>query len=314
MCRFGEQMTGLNRRNLVLAAGGLASVPLLPRHAVAEVRAATPVPNIPVRDEIVISVSDLADQLADPESPLVIALTEPESFAAGYVAGARQIDWTDLELGATTPEAIAAWATTTRAQLGALGIAPNTDVVIYDSGTLFAARLWWVLDYFGHDTKRVLDGGLPAWQSAGQPVSTASPESTPTPAPGDYPNNADENRLATLGQVTMALGNPAVAIVDARKPDEFAAGHIPGAVNINYPLNAATEDPKTYRSGKELTRLYADAGVTPDKLVIPYCSTGVRSSVTYLSLRLAGFPNVALYSGSWNEWGSDPDTPKEQGA
>ena len=311
----GEPMTGFSRRRLMLATGGLAAVPLLSRRRVAAgTDSSTPTPGVQTRDEILVSASDLTTQLAGSAPPLVVALTEPETFVAGHIAGAGQIDWPDFELGATTPEAIAAWAVTTRAQLGALGIAPNTDVAIYDGGTLFAARLWWVLDYFGHETKRVLDGGLPAWTAAGQPVSTASPDvATPAAARGDYPDNADENRLATLSQVTLALGDPTIAIVDARQTDEFAAGHIPGAVNVNYPLNAAPGDPKTYRSGDELTRLYADAGVTPDQLVIPYCSTGVRSAVTYLALRLAGFPNVALYSGSWNEWSSDPDTPKEQG-
>ncbi len=304
-------MTALNRRHLVLAAGGLAAAPLLGRrHALTG--EATPAPDVPGRDEILITAPDLADSLAGPEPPLVIALTEPESWAAGHIAGSQRIDWPELELGQTTPEAIAAWEETTRGQLGALGVTPDTDVVIYDGGTLFAARLWWVLDYFGHETKCILDGGLPAWVADGQPVSTEAPSAaTPVAAPGDYPANADENRLATLEQVVMALDDPAVAIIDARTADEYAAGHIPGAVNVNYPMNAAPDDPKTYLSGDELTRLYADAGVTPDLLVIPYCSTGVRSAVTYSALRVAGFPNVALYTGSWNEWSSDPETPKE---
>lgn len=304
-------MTALSRRHLVLAASGLAAAPLLWRgHALAG--EGTPAPDVPARDEILITAAELADRLAAPEPPLVIALTEPETWAAGHIAGSQRIDWPELELGETTADAIASWEETTRAQLGGLGIAPDSDVVIYDGGTLFAARLWWVLDFFGHETKRVLDGGLPAWVTAGQPVSTEAPSaSTPVTAPGDYPANADENRLATLEQVVMALGDPAVAIIDARTADEYAAGHIPGAVNVNYPMNATPEDPKTYLSSEELTELYASVGVRPDQLVIPYCTTGVRSAVTYTALRVAGFPNVALYTGSWNEWSSDPATPKE---
>lgn len=304
-------MTALNRRHLVLATGGLAAAPLLRRgHALAG--AGTPAPDVPARDQILITATGLTDRLAAPEPPLVIALTELESWAAGHIAGSQQIDWPELELDRTTADAIEAWEETIRAQLGALGITPDADVVIYDGGTLFAARLWWVLDYFGHATKRILDGGLPAWVAAGQPLSTEAPSAaTPEAVPGDYPANADENRLATLDQVVLALDDPMVAIVDARTADEFAAGHIPGAINVNYPMNAVPDDPKTYLSGEELTRLYADAGVTPDQLVVPYCTTGVRSAVTYTALRVAGFPNVALYTGSWNEWSSDPGTPKE---
>ena len=311
-------MTALNRRQLVVAAGALAIAPVLNSTHVSAGTAAgtpgagTPAVAVPTRDEILVSAADLATQLAGPEPPVVIALTEAEAFAVGHISGAWQIDWPALELDDTSAGAIAAWAGTTRAQLGALEIMPNATVVIYDGGTLFAARLWWVLDYFGHQTKLILDGGLPAWRADGQPVVTAANDATPpVAAPADYPANADENRLATLDQVVAALGDPAVAIVDARTADEFAAGHIPGAVNVNYPLNAQPDDPKTYLSGDELTQLYAGAGVTPDKLVIPYCATGVRSAVTYTALRVAGFPNVALYTGSWNEWGSDPETPKE---
>ena len=304
-------MTALSRRHVVLAASALAAAPFL-QQGRALVGMGTPAPDVPTRDEILITATDLADRLTAPDPPLVIALTEPESWAAGHIAGSQQIDWTELELGQTTPEAVAAWEETTRAQLGGLGITPDTDVVIYDGGTLFAARLWWVLDYFGHETKRILDGSLPAWVAAGQAISTEAPSTTtPDAAPGDYPANADENRLATLEQVVMALDDPMVAIIDARTADEYAAGHIPGAVNVNYPVNAAPDDPKTYLSGEDLLGLYADVGVTPDQLVIPYCTTGVRSAVTYTALRIAGFPNVALYTGSWNEWSSDPETPKE---
>ena len=310
--------TRLSRRQLVLAAGGLAAASLVsPADALAGTDVGTPLPGTPAagvlaRDEILVSAPDLATELDSPEPPIVIALTEADAFAASHIAGAQQIDWPALELGETTAEAIMAWEETTRAQLGALGITPNASVVIYDGGTLFAARLWWVLDYFGHETKRILDGGLPAWLADGQSVATDNASgATPVTVPGDYPANADENRLATLDQVVAALGDPAVAIVDARTADEFAAGHIPGAVNVNYPFNAQPDDPKTYLSGEELTQLYADAGVTPDQLVIPYCSTGVRSAVTYTALWVAGFPSVALYTGSWNEWSSDPETPKE---
>ena len=311
-------MTALSRRQLVLAAGALAVGPalngsrVLAGTATGTPGAGTPVSGAPTREQILVSAADLATELASSEPPIVIALTEADAFAAGHIAGAQQIDWPALELGETTADAIAAWEETTRAQLGGLGITPNATVVIYDGGTLFAARMWWVLDYFGHETRRILDGGLPAWIADGQPVVTEDAAgATPVSAPGDYPDNADENRLATLDQVVAALGDPAVAIIDARMADEFAAGHIPGAININYPLNAQPDDPKTYLSGEELTQRYADAGVTPDQLVIPYCSTGVRSAVTYTALRLAGFPNVALYTGSWNEWSSDPETPKE---
>ncbi len=102
-------------------------------------------------------------------------------------------------------------------------------------------------------------------------------------------------------------------ILDARKLEEYAEGHIPGAVNINFPLNAAPEPPKFWKPASELRALYEEAGVTPDKRVIPYCASGVRSAVTAFSLHLIGYEQLALYTGSWLEWGENPDTPKATG-
>jgi thiosulfate/3-mercaptopyruvate sulfurtransferase len=265
---------------------------------------------------VTIGAPDLAAALTGSDPPVVVAVTDPDSFAAGHIDGAVRIDWPDLELPATTPDVIAAWESVVRGQLAALGISPATPVAIYDGGTLFAARLWWVLDYLRHGQKAILDGGLPAWTAASLPVvvageSAGTATAAASPVPDPYPTPADPTRLATRDQVMAALGDPGVLLVDARQPDEYAAGHIPGAINLPYRSNALPEDPKTYLPADDLRALYAAVGVTPDRLVIPYCSTGVRSAVTWVALRQAGFPDVALYSGSWNEWGADPETPKE---
>jgi thiosulfate/3-mercaptopyruvate sulfurtransferase len=108
-------------------------------------------------------------------------------------------------------------------------------------------------------------------------------------------------------------------ILDARSPEEFRgedvrakySGHIPGAVHIDWRENFTTttvlKDPGTLKT------LYESKGVTPDKEVIAHCQTGQRSSVSYWTLRLLGYPKVGNYAGSWVEWGNDPTTPKVQG-
>lgn len=104
-----------------------------------------------------------------------------------------------------------------------------------------------------------------------------------------------------------------VVILDARTPEEYIEGRIPGAVNLNFPRNTAAEPPKFFKPANELQAMYDSIGATSDKLVVPYCASGVRSAVTTFALHLLGYDNVALYTGSWLEWGEHPDMPTESG-
>ncbi|HEV2066163.1 MAG TPA: rhodanese-like domain-containing protein [Thermomicrobiales bacterium] len=258
--------------------------------------------------------SEELNALRDEAGLRIVALTPEEAFAKGHIPGATAVDWPAMELGTTTDAAISDWAASMRELVATLGIDPASDVVIYDDGTLFAARLWWLLAFLGHETKRVLDGGYPAWQRLGLPV-TDDAGKTRAPAGGavtDAPVRADV--LAPLAEVEAALGADDVVFVDARTPEEYMAGHIPGAVNVNYPLNAEPDAPRFWKPDKALIALYADVGVTPDKRIIPYCSTGVRSAVTWFTLGMIGFLDVSLFTGSWAEWSAHPELPVVTGS
>jgi thiosulfate/3-mercaptopyruvate sulfurtransferase len=235
----------------------------------------------------------------------VIALTGSSEFRSGHIPGAAQIDWTDLGLADTSDPSITHWQADVEQKLARLGVSRSDTVLIYDDGTLYAPRLWWILDQLGHQDKRILNGGLIAWTNAGGKIEKGA--STVHPATKSYKGTPNVAVLATLDEVKAALNDPNVVLVDARTPAEYVTGHIPGAINIPFIDNAVATVPKVWKSREDLRAMYEAAGVTPDKTVIPYCSTGVRSAATYFTLTLLGYPHVSLYTGSFDEWSKHPE-------
>ncbi|MBW3634281.1 MAG: sulfurtransferase [Chloroflexi bacterium] len=314
----GQYCTRRHTLRLGLALGaGLGMGRIAPRSALAQ---ATPDVSPATgggyaRPELVIDAASLTDRRDDPDM-IVVALMPPEEFARGHIPGSLQLDWPALEIIDTSDAAIADWRPEMEHRFAALGVTPKSTVVTYDGETLFATRPWWVLRYLGHEDARVLNGGLAAWEQAGGVIATDVAPATPPAAPATepFPATSRPEVLAQLEEVRASLDDPNVVIVDARTPEEYAQGHIPGAVNVNFPRNADAEAPKIWRPQDELRAMYEEVGVTPDKRIIPYCSTGVRSSVTFFTLRLIGYDNVALYTGSWEEWSNHPETPKATGA
>jgi thiosulfate/3-mercaptopyruvate sulfurtransferase len=237
----------------------------------------------------------------------VVALTPAKDFGAGHIPGAAQIDWPDLQIVETSDQSVKTWDSAVEGKLTAIGLAPGDTVVVYDGGTVYAPRLWWVLRQLGQKDVRILNGGLAAWTSAGGKTETGP--STVKPAASPYIGTPDASAISTLAETAAAVGTSGVVFVDARTSKEYAAGHIPGAVNIAFTLNTAANPPKRWKSADELRAMYAVVGVTPDKHVIAYCSTGVRSAATYFTLALIGYPDVSLFTGSWVEWSSHPELP-----
>ncbi len=303
---------GRHSRRAALRSGFVVGASLLlprgPYRAIAQgTPAASPVATGYAHPEALVDVEWVDMHRSDP-GVLLVALMPEKSFEAAHIPASFRIDWPDLEVADTSDAGVAEWEATIRQRIGDLHIDPESDVVVYDDGSLFAARLWWVLRFVGHDRVRVLDGGLPAWQADGRDTETGPVVMTMEKRP-PYPGTAEPEILAQYDEVVAALGDPDVAIVDARTPKEYADGHIPGAVNLNFPRNAAPDPPKRYKPADELRAMYAAIGVTPDRMVIPYCTTGVRSAVTAHTLHLIGYERVALFTGSWQEWSSHPDAP-----
>jgi thiosulfate/3-mercaptopyruvate sulfurtransferase len=197
------------------------------------------------------------------------------------------------------------------------GVNDDSQVVAYDAhGGMFAARLWWLLRWVGHQAVAVLDGGLPAWQALGQPLSTE----VPARARGTIGEHAPLVRTVSAAEVLANIDSGARTVIDARAPDRFrgenetidpVGGHIPGAKNRFFKDNLQADG--RFKDAEALRADFAPLLGSADKAVMQ-CGSGVTACHNLLALEVAGMPGAALYPGSWSEWCADPARPVATGA
>lgn len=196
------------------------------------------------------------------------------------------------------------------ARLGQVGIEAGTAVVAYDETGEFAARLWWLLRYLGHDQVAILDGGFPAWQAAGLPI-TAAPALT---TPREFIPRPRPELLATMEEVRDR--SPGTVVVDARAAERFAgqphpldakAGHIPGAINRFWKESLHADG--TWKTAAEQAERLGDLKDAPD--LILHCGSGVTACPNLVALAQLGVSGARLYVGSWSDWCTYPDNPIE---
>jgi thiosulfate/3-mercaptopyruvate sulfurtransferase len=192
------------------------------------------------------------------------------------------------------------------------GVDRATPVVVYDEQSgIRAARAFWFLEYFGHPSVRLLDGGFGAWTREQLPVSR---DANPPPK-SEWTGSREAARLATWREVRAAIGRPDAVILDARSDGEYCGttvrakrgGAVPGAVHVEWTRNLTPSG--DFKPAAELRSMYEAAGVTADREVIAYCQGGYRAAHSYVALRLLGYPRVRNYVGSWKEWGDREELP-----
>jgi thiosulfate/3-mercaptopyruvate sulfurtransferase len=202
--------------------------------------------------------------------------------------------------------------------VSALGVSNATRIVFYDQkGLTTAARGWWLMGLFGHDRAFVLDGGLPKWVAEGRPIEEGEP---PAATPGCFIPNFRASRLRGLGDLLQNLETGAEIVLDARSSARFRAeapeprlgvpsGHIPGARNL--PYQELLQPDGTLLPRAALRARFRELGIDGSRPVVTSCGSGVTAAVLTLAMVYAGLPHGALYDGSWTEWATRPDTPKE---
>jgi len=244
------------------------------------------------------------------------------AYAAGHLPGAHYLhldrDLSGPKTGANgrhpLPERAALVAT-----LAARGLNEGQQVVAYDAqGGMFAARLWWLLRWLGHDAVALLDGGLPAWQAAGLPLTQSVPPATH----GNFAAHAPLQVTVDAHAVERNLATHELTLIDARAADRYrgenetidpVGGHIPGALNRFFKDNL-TADGRFKAAHTLRDEFGALLGDTTPEHVVLQCGSGVTACHNALAMEIAGLHGAALYPGSWSEWCADASRPVATGA
>ena len=242
-----------------------------------------------------------------------------KEFAAAHVPGARYFDIdevadpdSDLPHMVPTPARFAKL-------MAAKGVSGDSRIVFYDQkGLASAARGWWLMRLFGHEKAAVLDGGLPKWREEGRETEGGEP---PAPSPGRFVADFRADRIKGIGDMKRIVrqGGGEALVLDARSRGRFdgsapelrpglPSGHMPGAANLPYTELLAADGTMLYPAA--LRAKFEAAGVEAERPVVASCGSGVTACILSLGLVRAGFPEAAVYDGSWTEWASRPETPK----
>ncbi len=271
-------------------------------------------------DTMLVSTSWLADHMSDPNL-VIFSVGEKSDYDEGHIPGARWLDYMQthamsatsggqtLTLELAPPQELAE-------TLGKLGVSNDSFIVLYQSKDWVSptARIYMTLDAMGLGARTaILDGGYPVWKGEKRAVSTEVPSITPKTVQlcpvGDV--------IAKLPDVTAALHQPGIAIVDARAPEYYsgaeqgmgrAKGHIPGAGSV--PYTSLFDAQGKLKSPEALEALFRTGGVKPGDRIIAYCHIGQQASAVYFAARYLGY-DVRLYDGSWEEWSSHAELPRE---
>jgi thiosulfate/3-mercaptopyruvate sulfurtransferase len=278
---------------------------------------------------LLVSCEWLAGRASDPEirvADVRWSLVEKDkgrsAYRAAHVPGAVFLD-VDTDLAAPPGEGPGRHplpaSGTFAAAMSRAGVGARTHVVAYDFGDgSTAARLWWLLRYFGHERVSVLDGGMARWVTEGRPVERDAPAFPPAtfvtvPRPEMIVDAAAVDRLRVDPRALVIDVRMAERYEGKREPVDPVAGHVPGARNRPYPANVRSAEDPRFLPADELRAAFDRLGAGRAERIACYCGSGVNACQAVFALELAGFREALLYEGSWSDWCSVPSRPVATG-
>lgn len=240
-------------------------------------------------------------------------------YEAAHIPGAIFMDLEELVDAGAAIENTLPSAAQFASRIQALGLGDGSRIVLYDDSQVkTAARAWFMLRLFGANNVAILDGGIAKWKAEGRPLASGAE----TLRCRHFTVWSDQRQVRSKAQVLANIASKAEQVVDARGNPRFtgvmpetrpglASGHIPGSINV--PYTALYNADGTFKSAAELRTVFTSAGVDLSRPVVTSCGSGVTACVVAFGMHLIGKDDVALYDGSWAEWGADPATPKQVG-
>ena len=248
-------------------------------------------------------VGDLDEWINDPNT-VIIDARSAEDYQAGFIPGAvnlftPSLDTTVILEDGTEIQRIVQPSDEIVFPLQDAGINKDSRVVIYDAGrSTLAPRLFWILDYYGHENVSILDGGLPAWTGSGGEISTRVADVEL----GNFIPAAQSEKLADFEYVRSAIAGDAIMVCNALSAESHAGGAIPNSVNL--PRNTAfvAEDIPYLEQASRLVELLDSIGHDRNQEIVFYCGAGYAAAVDYFIARYVGLPSVRMYDGSLRDW------------